>query len=486
LPIPADRRRSYLARQVGSMALAQVSLPSPMAMVRAASWHNVLAGMGAPLPLFVVHDLGALLTAPRGPAGVTLGPRADAPRPRAALRGEREDAPPRDGRDLAARYLDLLRSIAASEVVEKAAGWRLRDDLVGVLILRILGDVWSSWGHRGKATGATALPLDPELYAGVDVAAHFRDFDPRPLFDFLEHLVRHKWHVVTCVEQIDLDTLRLLGVFHYEGQSGLELPDLFQALRSPEASDVVNFSLELLPAVLETKRAGGAQTFAMDGYASLERRGNLDSLVLSEFAYDEDLFERKIVDHELYYYGHEKEREEERRLQYILVDSSASMRGQRQVFARGLALALAKKLSLAGDEVWLRFFDSRLYEVVKIARSGSFSIPYLLSFRSERGRHYAKVFRQLVLDLTRLKREARRRVVVYVITHGQCHIPVELVSALKTLAFLYAVIILPSSEVTLDYLPLFDRHHVVSAEALSSRAGRKDRALDILETAEAG
>ena len=59
-------------------------------------------------------------------------------------------------------------------------------------------------------------------------------------------------------------------------------------------------------------------------------------------------------------------------------------------------------------------------------------------------------------------------------------------SALKALAYLYAVIILPSSEVTLDYLPLFDRHHIVSAEALSSRAGRKDRALDILETAEAG
>jgi len=480
--------RSYLARQVGSMALSQVNLPSPMAMVRAASWHNVLAGMGAPLPLFVVHDLGALLTAPRGPAGVTLGARADAPRPRAALRGEREDAGGKG--DLAARYLDLLRSIASSDVIEKAAGWRLRDDLVGVLILRVLGDIWSSWSWRGKSTGAMPLPLDPDLYTGVDVAGHFRDFDPRPLFDFLEHLVRHKWHVVTCVEQIDLDTLRLLGVFHYgrdEGGGGaLELPDLFQAMRSPEASDVVNFSLELLPAVLETKRAGGSQTFAMDGYASLERRGNLDSLVLSEFAYDEDLFERKVVDQELYYYGHEKEREEERRLQYILVDSSASMRGQRQVFARGLALALAKKLSLAGDEVWLRFFDSRLYEVVKIARSGSFSIPYLLSFRSERGRHYAKVFRQLVLDLTRLKREARRRVVVYVITHGQCHIPVELVSALKTLAFLYAVIILPSSEVTLDYLPLFDRHHIVSAEALSSRAGRKDRALDILETAEAG
>ena len=31
---------------------------------------------------------------------------------------------------------------------------------------------------------------------------------------------------------------------------------------------------ELLPSVLETKRAAGAQTFAVDGYASIERRGH--------------------------------------------------------------------------------------------------------------------------------------------------------------------------------------------------------------------
>jgi hypothetical protein len=480
MPIPADKRRSFLARQVGTLALSHVQVPSPMAAVRAAAWHNVLAGMGVYLPLFVVHDLGVLLTAPRGAGGWTLGPRADAlgragvPDPQAL-----------------SRYRDLLKQISQSEVIEKAAGWRLRDELVAVLIMRILGDVYHRWPFRAKAVGATQLPLDPEIYAGVDVAAHFRDFDARPIWDFLDHLARHVWHVYTCVEQVDLDTLRLLGLFREGSREGgdevvggaLELPDLFAAMRSPEANDVVNFSLELLPSVLETKRASGAQIFSMDGYASLERRGNLDSLVLSEFAYPEDLFDRKVVDQELYYYGHEKEREEERRLQYLLVDSSASMRGQRAVFARGLALALAKKLSLAGDEVWLRFFDSRLYDVVKVARSGSFSVPYLLSFRSERGRNYAKVFRQLILDLNRLKREARRHVVLYVITHGQCHIPVELVSALKGLAFLCGVIILPSSEVALDYLPLFDRHHVVSAEALASREGRKDKALDILDDA---
>jgi hypothetical protein len=238
-----------------------------------------------------------------------------------------------------------------------------------------------------------------------------------------------------------------------------------------------------LPSVLETKRQSGAQTFAVDGYASLERRGNLDSLVLSEFAYDEDLFDRKVIDNELYYYGHERQREEERRLQYVLCDASASMRGQRQVFARGLALTLIKKLALQGDEIWLRFFDSRLYDVVKVARSGAFSVPYLLTFKSERGRNYGKVFRQLLLELGRLKREARRRVILYIITHGQCHIPVELVAQMKPLAYLYGIIILPSQEVTLDYLQHFDRYQIVSAEALSSKEGRKDRALDIVRNA---
>ena len=117
---------------------------------------------------------------------------------------------------------------------------------------------------------------------------------------------------------------------------------------------------------------------AVDGYASIERKGNVDSLVLSELAYDREIFEQKVVDQELLYYGRERQREEERRLQYVLIDSSASMRGQRTVFARGLVVALLKKLTLQGDEVWLRFFDSRLHETIKIARSGQVPVPYLL------------------------------------------------------------------------------------------------------------
>ena len=478
MAIPAERARSFLARQVGTLALSQVQVDSPMATVRAAVWFNAIARLGIHLPLFVVHDLGLMLTTPRGPTGCQLGPR------RAALA---RIQPPPSARAVLDQYLDLLRNLSRSEVIEKVAGWRLRDELVAVLLCRAMGDTYNRWRDPAKAAGAEELPLDVGLYAELDPAEHFRQFDPRPLWGFLEHLARESLHIYTSVELIDLDTVKLLGLFKEDTATGSEalgasvdLVDLFAALGSPEANDVANFSLDLLPSVLETKRASGAQTFSVDGYASIERKGNLDSLVLSELAYDQAIFEQKVVDQELLYYGHERQREDERRLQYVLVDSSASMRGKRQVFARGLALTLAKKLSLEGDEIWLRFFDSRLHELVKVGRTGALPVPYLLSFRSEHGRNYGKVFRQLLLELSRLKRDHRRQTVVYIITHGQCHIAPDLVAAMAQQAYLYGIIILPSSEVSLDFLPLLHRHQIVESTALSSRAGRRERALDIV------
>ncbi len=481
MSIPAGKERSYLARQIGTLVLARVRVESPMAYVRAASWHNAIGRLGIHLPLFVVHDVGLLLTTPRGPSGWTMGPRAaDLAR----------IEPPRAVIELLDRYGQLLANIAESEVVEKVSGWRMRDELVSVLLTRVLGDTYQRWRDRGKSIGVEELPLDLALYADLQPAAHFRQFDPASMWGFLEHLVEQSLHIYTSIELIDLDTVRLLGMFKEDSARGsealgsaIDLVDLFSALGSPEANDVANFSLELLPSVLETKRASGVQSFAVDGYAALERKGNIDSLVLTELAYDNEIFEQKVLDQELFYYAHEREREEEHRLQYILVDSSASMRGQRQVFARGLALTLVKKLSLEGDEIWLRFFDSRLHEVVKVSRSGQVPVPYLLSFRSEQGRNYSKVFRQLLIELTRLRRDQRRRVVLYIITHGQCHISTEIVSALAQEGFLYGIIILPSSEVTLEFLPILHRYQVVDASTFDSRAGRRDRALGIVEDA---
>jgi hypothetical protein len=465
------------------MALSHVQVDTPMAIVRAAAWSNSMSRMGVHLPLFVVHDIGVMLSLARGGGGYTL-------RGRESQLARLQPTPA--SRQHLEQYRKLLDNIGNSEVTERLSGLRLRDEMVAVLLSRILGDTYNRWRDRTKSAGVEPLPLDLGILGDIDYADHFREFDMRSLWSFLEHLVAQAMHVYTQVELIDLDTVRLLGLFKEDSASGsealagaIDLVDLFAALGSPEANDVANFSLDLLPSVLETRRSTGAQTFSVDGYASIERKGNIDSLVLSELAYDREIFEQKIVDNELLYYGRDKQREDERRLQYLLIDCSASMRGQRQVFARGLALALIKKLSLEGDEIWVRFFDSRMHETIKINRSGQVPVPYLLSFRSERGRNYSKVFRQLLVEITRLRREQKRRVVLYVITHGQCHIEPELANALKQQAFLYGVVVLPSSDQLPEFVPLLDRSQIVHADALTSRADRQRRALDIVGDASA-
>jgi hypothetical protein len=460
-----DREHSYLALQVGTLALSQVVAKNPMGMVRAASWHNHMLRLGVPLPFFLVHDLGLLLT-----AGGALDPRI--PPPPARLEPELR------------AYVELLSTLAQSDVVRTAASIRIRDELVAVILTRLLQDLYIRWPLRHAWVGCQELPLDPGMYQAADSQSS-EIFNIEPVTQLLSHVVHHRLYLTTAVDQIDLDTLRLMGLFKAGQQlvGTLDLADLLNVFVSPEANDVVNFSMELIPSVLETKRQGGAQIFSIDGYASIERHGSVDSVVLSELAYDDDVFEQKVLDNELYYYGHERQHTEQKRIQYILVDASASMRGVRQVFGRGLALTLIKKLSLMGDEVWLRFFDSRLYELIRVKEHGEASVPYLLCFRSERGRNYGRVFRQLNGELQRLRRQTSRPVVLYIVTHGQCHIGRSLVEQLRPLAHLYGVFILPSSTLHLDYLPLLDRHQIVTEDALASRKRSVDRALEIVDDA---
>jgi hypothetical protein len=295
---------------------------------------------------------------------------------------------------------------------------------------------------------------------------------------------------VTAIEQIDLDTLRLLGIFGAEAgaAAALQMLDLLRVLESPEANDVVNFSLDLLPSVLETKRAGGEQRFAVDGYSGLARSGTLDSLVLTELAFGPEVFAQRFIEREIFYYAREKEHDEVRRLHYVLVDASASMRGQRAVFARGLALTLTKKLLLRGEHVDLRFFDARLYETQHARPSrgeaGGLNVPYVLSFRGERGRNYPKVFALLAQELERLKRRDGREIVVYLLTHAQCHIPVATVERLGRAAQLYGIFMLPlTGELELDYLSHLTTVQVVDEGVLRKGEARTQRALDIVEDA---
>jgi hypothetical protein len=446
-----------------------------MLVVRAVRWWRDLARLGVRLPLFVVHDVGLLYAAPR--EQMELGPRAGvdvvlarAPRmPEAAL-----------------AYSEVLAEIARSQAAEKARSMKLSDDLVVVVLARVLASVVQR--APARAPWPETLPLDPELVRDLDpqltrlFAAAPRGYEAAAL----EAVGRARLHVLTLADALDLDTLRLLGMLGPESSAAGALAhvDLLAALSSPAANDIVNFSLELLPSVLETHRSHAAGTHAVHGYAGVGRKGSIDSMVLTELAWDDEELARRLVDNELLFYTREQAPDEARRLHYLLIDASASMRGEREVFARGLAIALGKKLQLAGEEVWMRFFDSRLYDVQRARERTQLPAAWLLGFKGERGRNPARVFAQLATEIALLRARDQRDPVIHLITHAALHVPRPLVQEVRRQAHLFGVFILPSGGVLdLDWLDLLEGYAVVDHATLQQRTARAAAATKIVDEA---
>jgi hypothetical protein len=452
-----------------------------MLLMRAVRWWRDLARLGVRLPLFVVHDLGLLYGVPREQIELAPRPGIDAALARApeaaALAG------------LVKTYRAMIGEIAQSQAAERAASMRLGDDLVVVVMARVLTSVVQASASRlPPPPWPETLPLDVELVRDLEpqLASLFAAVPRSYEAQALDALARGRLHVLTLADALDLDTLRLLGMLGPESSAAGALAhvDLLAALNSPSANDIVNFSLELLPSILETHRAHAAGTHAVHGYAGVGRKGSIDSMVLTELAWDQEELARRMVDGELLYYTREQAHDEARRLHYLVIDASASMRGEREVFARGLAIALGKKLQLAGEEVWMRFFDSRLYDVQRARERSQLPAAWLLSFKGERGRNPARVFAQLSSELSLLRSRDQRDPVVHLITHAALHVPRPLVQEVRRQAHLFGVFILPSGgALDLEWLDLLEGHAVVDHATLQQRGARAAAAVKIVDEA---
>jgi hypothetical protein len=465
-PAPPREILPILERQVGSLALSELDGVGPMALMRAVAWHNVLARLGIAVPLVVVHDVGCLMCGLGRPASVNQG-----------------IGDPRLGE----AWRQLLVELGETDLMRQPAAWKHRDPMVGVVLARVLSSIAPQLPEDARVARPRELPVDVIQYARVDPRSAFTRYDQEFALAWIRAMVSHRLLPLLETEQIDVDALRLLGLFRTGtgAVAGVDLADLYNVIMSPQLADVIDFSLELLPSLLEVRREMGQQTFGIDGYASIERVGNIDNLVLTQLALDDDIFEQRWVDRELFYYTHAKQYENERRIHHVLVDGSASMRGVREVFARGLALALCKRLALLGEEVVLRFFDSRLYEGVKVGAAGQVEVPYVLQFRAERGRNYAAVLRQLNAELAapRAGNRAPASSLVYMLTHGEAEFPTAEVQQLAARAPIYGVFILPRRNLELGYLDALHRVHVIDDEAIG-HGRRATRARQIISEVE--
>jgi len=474
VPVPdALVRTPAVAGPLGSLALSQVRPAAPTLALRALRWNEGLTRLGLTLPFFLVHDLGMIFAAPAEQYEVTT--RVDLARLGFAG-GLAEQT------NLLKAYRGILTEIDDCEAARKAGQLRLSDDLIITVLGRLLGAVASQLTKKPPYT--SDVPVDAALFERIEsqLDGLYRSMDRSFELATLTALQSTRLFVITLADALDTDTLHLFGMLGSEGggAGAMSLVDLMAAFTSPEANDIVNFSLEILPSVLETKTRPAAGTTAAFGYSGIGTRGSIDSLVLSELAWDDLELARRLIDNEVLYYAREQSRDEQRRIHILLIDASASMRGDRQTFARGMALATGKKLVLEGEEVAFRFFDSRLYELTR-AKNGNIPTAYLLSFKGERGRNPARVFAELATELEILRQRDTRSPVVHLFTHAALYVPRPLVEAVRELAHIAGIFILPSGgKLDLDYLDLLNAHWVVDHATLETNDARSDAAKSIL------
>lgn len=472
---PALERDPAIVGPLGGLTLSVVRAGSPMLVVRAVRWWRDLARLGVRLPLFVVHDVGLLYAAPHEQIELTPRPGAEVAIARVPRLAE-----------LHAIYRGVISEILRSQAADRARAMKLGDDLVVVVLARVLSSVVQRLPQ--KSPWPETLPLDPELVRDLDAQLPqlFAAVPRTHEVASLDALSRARLHVLTLADALDLDTLRLLGMLGPESTAAGALAhvDLLAALSSPAANDIVGFSLELLPSILETHRAHATGTHAVHGYAGVGRKGSIDSMVLTELAWEEEELARRMVDGELLFYTREQAPDEAKRLHYLVIDASASMRGEREVFARGLAIALGKKLQLAGEEVWMRFFDSRLYDVQRTRDRTQLPAAWLLGFKGERGRNPARVFAQLATEIALLRARDQRDPVIHLITHAALHVPRPLVQEVRRQAHLFGVFILPSGgALDLEWLDLLESYAVVDHATLQQRSTRAAAATKIVDDA---
>jgi len=452
-----DRARSDDERALGSLVFSRLAPNGALGSRRALEWVRELDKLGVRLPFFVTHDLGLALVA--GADEVTRGPRLSGGHAAAMRRAAH--APSEESLE---RYQGLLDEVRLSAVASRARRLALGDRLVAVVLARLCGEVaraCSADATRDVRSPGPNLALERGSESDLVRAAlaHDRRFEA----EFLQRLLDDRLAVLARLDALDVDTLQLFGLSGESEWGAASHVDMLSSLTRSGSHDIVNFSLELLPSVLETRPRPGASSVAAHGFAGLGLRGSIDNLVLTELAWDDEHLARRMLDGEVLYYAREEERTEDKASHLLLIDASASMRGERSTFARALALATGKKLALAGDEVAFRFFDSRLYEP-HLARRGAMPTGALLAFRGERGRNPTRVWRelQLALDL-----KPRADVTVHVFTHGGLYVPRPLVAEIRRRARIVGIFILPSlGRLDLDYLDLLERHWVVDHESL--------------------
>jgi len=398
--IALDSAEDLVRFHLGSMVYSCVQ-PHEPPVQRVLRWHRACAGLGAIIPLFLVHDLGMLFAYPPGeyriepfpalPTGVEVG-----------------------------RWRVLLEEAAKLPAVARMRSWGLNDRTVGVVTARVLQEAASRLGGLTDATGlaegdaALERALPGAVLSAPEILRAWRT-GAAPVAEALAEPVLAA--IRRGLAQRKLEEVQFVELFG-GGDGGLDPQSLVDLVEFAGLSDQLEGVIEdlmcLVPSILSTGRWKNEQYYPIAGISGIASRGSLDSIVPSEYALPREAFYHRYFNGGLTYFGRERPRENQRNLLWLVSNTGFSMAGDPEILTRVLGIALAKKMALKGCEFSYSTFDEALSPVLPLASPADFR--YFLTYRSDRPTKERQVLEQLGHTLVRL-RQSYDRITVLLITH---------------------------------------------------------------------
>ncbi|MDM8515092.1 DUF1566 domain-containing protein [Desulfobacterales bacterium HSG16] len=378
-----------------TLILSHTITPTPS---RPSAWLRGAGSMCGCVPLFLVQDIGNILTQTRD--HLRIGRPAHIP-------GDIDTS----------FYLDFLERLSGYPMLAEIGAWNISETIAGIMIARLINGVEFPEIYQ-VPVGTAGIDFARQLGVRLDRAEAsviWRETDPGLRPDLRQLLPSKSMaEIEKNLRKLDIDELRFLhryGPRITGAPDPEEMLDLFNLTGLPPSVRMaMSQMLRLLPKISQIKRTGGVQTYAMGGYEGLTHKGSLDSLIPTELANPADILFHRLLNKEALYYGREGTLEQGKEMAFIITQSGIEMYGDYFVLAQGLTLALAQAMQNRGYEVRHSFAGSTLTSPAGTNRASD--VHRILYYRDEETARHEKILNE-VSKLLKAWKEKYRSIQVF-------------------------------------------------------------------------
>ncbi|ETR66051.1 MAG: hypothetical protein OMM_05819 [Candidatus Magnetoglobus multicellularis str. Araruama] len=211
--------------------------------------------------------------------------------------------------------------------------------------------------------------------------------------------------------------MQIYGANNINSPDPRDILDLFSLMEfAPEVKRIISQVLRLIPRISHKIKRSGVQTYAMGGYEGMTGKGNFDSLVLTEFAYPQDIFLHRLLNYEALYYGREGDQDQKKELAYIISQSGLEVLGDYDLLSKGLTLALSNTMQNKGYEVRQSFVGSQFTEAFEV--KDAVDINRIVYYKDKKFLNAELMLESVIKQLKKLKNKYADIQVFWVITEN--------------------------------------------------------------------